>query len=147
MHIYSLFAYSCAKFFLFKNCICLYVVAPGSYDTSFVSSGTPVTLCFSALAKLHLIILYQHVLVPNSSTLEEALNEFHALKDLLFLEAFPNDLHANGQAMHVVGIVALEGIPLDLVPRPERGRNYVELAVDARNGQDARGIVKLEKKN
>src|SRR6266702_2503437 len=46
--------------------------------------------------------------------------------------------------MHVVGVVALVGICLDLVSRPERGRGYVELAVDARDGHDARRIVKLE---
>ena len=54
-----------------------------------------VHICYSFTAQVS-TELYQYVLVCDSSTLEQASDEFHALEDLLFLEASPNDLHANG---------------------------------------------------
>ena len=82
--------------------------------------------------------------VRNPSTFEKAFNESHALKYLLFLEASSDDLHANGKTMHVVGVVAPVCIRFDLVSRPERRREDVELAVDTRDGHDTRRVVKLE---
>jgi hypothetical protein len=46
--------------------------------------------------------------------------------------------------MHVVGVVALVCIRFDLVSRNKHRREVVELAVDTRDGHNARRVVKLE---
>ena len=78
-----------------------------------------------------------------SLALEQCLNELHTLKNLLFLETTSDDLYANGQTVHIIGIVALVCITLDLVPWSERKRQFIERAVYASDGHDARGVVKL----
>ena len=83
--------------------------------------------------------------IRSSFLLEEALNELHPFKNLLFFETSSNDLHADGQAVHIVSVVAPVRVLFDLVPRPERGRELIERAIHTRNGHDARGIIQLQK--
>ena len=82
--------------------------------------------------------------VRNPSAFEKAFDEFHTLKYLLFLEASPNDLHAKGKTMHVISVVALVCIRFNLVSWSEHRREDVKIAVHARDGHDARRVVKLE---
>ena len=81
--------------------------------------------------------------VRYSLALEQRLDELHTLKDLLFLETPSDDLYANWQTVHIVGIVALVRVTLDLVPWPEQQRQFIKRTVHARDGHDARGVVKL----
>jgi len=89
-------------------------------------------------------LLHRHMGIRDSLALEQRLDELHTFKNLLFLETPSDDLYTNGQTVHIIGIVALERIALDLVPWSERKHEFIERAVHARDGHDARGVVKLQ---
>lgn len=82
--------------------------------------------------------------VCNSVVLEEALNELHTVENLPFLETSTNDLHADRKTVHLVGVIADICILLNLVPQPECTREFIERAVHARDGHNARGVVELQ---
>ena len=87
--------------------------------------------------------LYGHMHVRNSVALEETLDELHTLKNLLFLEMSSNDLHADRKTVHLVGVIADISILLNLVPWPECTREFIKLAVHARDGHNASGVIEL----
>jgi len=78
-----------------------------------------------------------------SVALEETLNELHTLKNLLFLETSSNDLQADRQTVHLVGVIADISVLLNLVPWPECTREFIGRAVHARDGHNASGVVEL----
>jgi hypothetical protein len=89
-------------------------------------------------------LLDGHMHVCSPVVLEETLNELHTLKNILFLEASSNDLHADRETVHLVDIIADISILLNLVPRPEYTREFIERAVHARDGHNARGVIELQ---
>jgi hypothetical protein len=80
-----------------------------------------------------------------SVLLEKTLDELHPFENFLFLETSSDDLHADRQAVHIVGVVTFIGICFDLVPWLERPRELIERAVHAGNGKDARRVIQLQR--
>ncbi len=72
-----------------------------------------------------------------------ALETLDNLKNLLFPETSSDDLHANRQTVHVVGIIANISTLLNLVPWPEWMREFIERAVHACDGHDVSGVIEL----
>ena len=84
-------------------------------------------------------------LVLAAVLVERVLDALHDGKYFLFLEALADDLDANGEAVHLVGVVVLVCSFRDAVQGLEAkcGGELVFGSVDVGDGDDAAGVIEL----